>query len=323
MRDKMSSKKKKKSLKERQRERQIKQQRTLEAYRIRREREALRKPRKWSKGKIFGIICLAILIFGAYGVWQFTRPSTVSEGSTPYVPTSKTFYIRADGSVDPFTISIRRVGEAYYIFTGNVSGSIMVERDNIVIDGAGFTLRGMFNGTVGVGLTGRRNVTIKNLKVIGFDYGIGLLSSFHINISHNYLANNYGGILMRNSSNNFIFANNITSNLECGVWLNSSHNNTLFGNTIMLNAYYGMYIEVSIGNLIYHNNFVNNTAQVYNLSSKNIWDDKYSSSGNYWSDYKARYPDASERNGSGVWDKPYLIDENNQDNYPLIYPYCS
>ncbi len=84
----MPKKKKKKSWKERQRERQIKQQRAQETYRIQREREAERKPRQWPKGKILGALCLIAIIFGSYGVWQYTRPSPISEEPPPINPTN-------------------------------------------------------------------------------------------------------------------------------------------------------------------------------------------------------------------------------------------
>lgn len=75
----MPKKEKKKNWRERQRERQLKRQRAQETYRIQRETEARRKPRKWPKGKIIGIFCLLVLIFGVYGVWQYTQPTAVSE----------------------------------------------------------------------------------------------------------------------------------------------------------------------------------------------------------------------------------------------------
>jgi hypothetical protein len=52
----------------------------------------------------------------------------------------------------------------------------------------------------------------------------------------------------------------------------------------------------------------------------NTWDDGYPAGGNYWSDYVTRYPSASEIDASGLWDTPYVINENNQDNYPLMLP---
>ena len=84
----MPKKKKKKSWKERQQERQIKQQRAQETYRIQREREAERKPRQWPKGKILGALCLIAIIFGSYGAWQYTRPSPISEEPPPINPTN-------------------------------------------------------------------------------------------------------------------------------------------------------------------------------------------------------------------------------------------
>jgi len=80
-------KKKKKSWKERQRERQIRQQRTQEAYRVQREKEAERKPRQWPNGKILGALCLIAIIFVSYGAWQYTRPS-ISEEPPPINPTN-------------------------------------------------------------------------------------------------------------------------------------------------------------------------------------------------------------------------------------------
>jgi len=84
----LSKKKKKRSWKERQLERQIKQQRAQEAYHIRREREAERKPRKWPKGKIIGAFCLIVLIFVAYGAWQSTQPPQPSTEPPPISPTN-------------------------------------------------------------------------------------------------------------------------------------------------------------------------------------------------------------------------------------------
>ena len=159
--------------------------------------------------------------------------------------------------------------------------------------------------------------------------------SNHNNISGNNIANNgYGIHLDYYSSNNSISANKITANH--GIWQDGygikltdwSSNNSIYGNTVANNVF-GIWLLESSNNTIYHDDFINNTQQVYDESIKyswaspsiNTWDNDYPSGGNYWSDYEERYPDAKELNGSSIWNTPYVIDENNQDRYPLMSPY--
>ncbi len=52
---------------------------------------------------------------------------------------SATVYIRTNGKVEPDTAPIQR-DQNVYTFTDNIYDSIVVERDNIVVDGAGYTL---------------------------------------------------------------------------------------------------------------------------------------------------------------------------------------
>lgn len=73
-------------------------------------------------------------------------------------------------------------------------------------------------------------------------------------------------------------------------------------------------------NSICRNSFVGNTRQAYDIywddklfipRSVNSWDN--GTTGNYWSDYTGKDAD-----GDGIGDTPYIIDENNRDNYPLM-----
>jgi len=77
----MVKEEKKKSWKETQRERQIRQQKSEEAYQKQKEAETKIKPRKLSKGKMILGICLiaSILSVSVYGVWQY------NEGQKPPV----------------------------------------------------------------------------------------------------------------------------------------------------------------------------------------------------------------------------------------------
>ena len=159
--------------------------------------------------------------------------------------------------------------------------------------------------------------------------GIDLLGSNNINISGNNVANNNYGIHTALSSNVNISRNNVTSNTCAlatgyGISLECSSNISIVENTIASNDQYGISLSQSSNGVIYHNNFINNTGQLYAVESLNLtWDDGYPSGGNYWSDYEGRYPNAMEVDDSGIWNTPYVIDESNQDNYPLIHPYGS
>jgi hypothetical protein len=66
---------------------------------------------------------------------------------------------------------------------------------------------------------------------------------------------------------------------------------------------------------------------VYSAGSPNSWDDGYPSGGNYWGDYKGTdlysRPYQNETGYDWIGDSPYVIDSNNIDRYPLIYPFES
>jgi len=256
------------------------------------------------------------------------------------VKAESTIYIRADGSVEG-TDKIQQNGNVYTFTDNIVNQSIIVEKDNIVVDGAGYTLEG--DGTIeSIWLENRCNVTIKNMQITHFGGGIKIMGNCENNaiignnitdighetaangiwvsfgasnntISGNNITNNYVGIFVYMGGGNIISENYITANWGAGVWI-AGGSNRIMRNDIINN---GVGVSVDIGeNIIYHNNFVNNTVQaaVNEASSAvNIWDDGYPSGGNYWNNYNG-----TDNDGDGIGETPYAIDENNQDNYPLV-----
>jgi parallel beta-helix repeat protein len=174
---------------------------------------------------------------------------------------SATIYIRTDGSIDPPTASITTTDNVTYTFTGNINASIVVERNNTVIDGAGYTLQGTGNGN-GFGLTDADNVTIKEVSIKNFANGIHLY----------------------NSHGNTIFKNNITNNEKSGVtlWI-FSNNNTVLGNNIDNNGDFGIFLWVSCyNNTLSGNNVTNNAWGICLRSVSNTVLRNNSMSGNYW-----------------------------------------
>jgi parallel beta-helix repeat protein len=77
--------------------------------------------------------------------------------------------ITSGGAVEG-TDQIQRSGNVYTL-TGDIHRTIVVLRDGIVLDGAGYSLQGSGSGA-GVFLRERNGVTIKNMRISNFEYGI-------------------------------------------------------------------------------------------------------------------------------------------------------
>lgn len=127
------------------------------------------------------------------------------------------------------------------------------------------------------------------------------------------------GIELGFTSNSEISGNNVDSNGYYGIYSAYSSGNTIYSNDVS-NNYCGISLWSSSNNCIYYNNLLNNTDQANDNTGTNSWDNGYPSGGNYWSDYKDKYPGAEEIDESGIWDVPYDIhgDADAQDRYPLI-----
>lgn len=159
------------------------------------------------------------------------------------------------------------------------------------------------NSVSSIMLNNATSNTITNNICERIQLGFSGASCSHNVISGNKMDGNrgsqYGGILISVGSYNMLYNNSI-----------ANFNNDRYG--IALNAL------LSGNNTLYHNNFVNNSRQVYIYNvddggNPNFWDENRE--GNYWSDYNG-----TDADGDGIGDTPYVIDENNQDNYPLLQP---
>jgi len=127
------------------------------------------------------------------------------------------FIILSDGSVDPLAAPIQRNGDVYSLTDNIIGYTIAVERDNIVLDGSGYTLQGNGNST-GVFIKNLNNVTVRNMEISNFYYGIRLLSDVYMEISGNHtvsgniITNSNHGIYILHSSNNVLRNNQMNNN---------------------------------------------------------------------------------------------------------------
>ena len=181
----------------------------------------------------------------------------------------ETIYIRADGSVVPETVPILSIDNITYTLYGDLYDPIVVERDNITLDGTGHTLLGTGNGT-GINLAYRSNVTVKNMEIKMFNEGLRLEHSSNNTIcGNNITANNWYAIFAIWSYNNTIRENNITANGD-GIWLKgSSRFNVITRNDVTANKFNGVGVSSSSDNEVSSNNIADN--------SYGIWIKEYSS----------------------------------------------
>lgn len=170
-------------------------------------------------------------------------------------------YIRADGSVDPQTASISTFDNVTYTFTDNIFDSIVVERDNIVIDGHGYKLQAPIEGIgEGIFLAERSNVTITRMEIEAFERGIELDFSSNNWISGNNITNSGHGIWLSFSSNNTIIGNKIGPNYWNGLVFGDSSNNNITGNQIVANYDGGIHLSSSNSNTMSGNNITNSVS---------------------------------------------------------------
>ncbi|HML03590.1 MAG TPA: right-handed parallel beta-helix repeat-containing protein [Candidatus Bathyarchaeia archaeon] len=184
--------------------------------------------------------------------------------------------INPNGTISsPVQANITISNNETYTFTGNNYLPIVVQRSNITIDGAGYMIQGQEASlSAGVNLTGTRGVTIENVKITAFYYGIYLYSSSNCAVSgDNITANKFiGGIYLDYSPYNLVSGNNITNNGYYGLYLYYSPNCTVLGNNISSNWEYGLYLYYSSNGTVSKNTLTNNGLYVWASFHNNVVD---------------------------------------------------
>lgn len=171
-------------------------------------------------------------------------------------------YIRSDGRVDPPTTNITNVNNVTYTLTSDIVtdfSAIIVERDNIIIDGAGHTVLTV-NKWNGVDVRNRSNVTIKNFNITNCTHGIFIDAATLITIDNCTFTGNDDAIMIGYSGadNCTITHNNVTGQNN-GLSLDSTSDTMISGNTVQ-----------GCGYAIILNGGVNVTVQ-NNLITGNTW----------------------------------------------------
>lgn len=212
--------------------------------------------------------------------------------------------IKPDGSIEPDTdfIWLQRNGTTY-TFIVDIFGTITVQKAGITIDGAGHTLQGNYQdpNMRGINLVGHDetfnaygNVLVKNLRICNFSDGI------------------------RTPSNNNSFVGNLFEKARIHI-LGGSGVGNVVKNNYFINS--SIFVDYNLGghDVITENNFFNSGTLV-DLADAPFVDR------NYWSNYTIKYPNATEVEGLGIWNTPYVDDRydwatsRSIDYHPLVNP---
>ncbi len=157
------------------------------------------------------IILVSALLLSAAAGTQLIYTSSAN----PFIPEATPLGIQntSTGTVEG-TDKIQQVGNVYTL-TSDLQETIAILCDGVVLDGAGYTIKGNGSG-VGVFLQQRNGVTIKNLRISNFEYGIKFPSGWGYDAS----------VIQKN---NTISGNVLRDNFNAGIYINA----TCMGNTIV------------------------------------------------------------------------------------------
>jgi nitrous oxidase accessory protein NosD len=283
------------------------------------------------KRKLSGLcFAFALLLSSSAGLLLVEQADANSIPGFIHPQDTPVISINSDGTVTPQTDLISRSGDTYTLTADVTDHQIRIKCGNVVFDGNGhrINVKGhavldengnqVYNNgkmvyiniqTYGLVIDNyTNNVTVRNVEISSSWYGVWMLGCLHCQVTDvktnsgiKLSGSDYNNVthctakinISYESENNVISKNNIT---ELSV---SSHSNAIYQNNMLLD----------------NPPYLSSIYPSYNTS----WND--GSVGNYWSDYLTKYPNASEIGDTGVGDTPYVVDEDNADYHPLMYPY--
>ncbi|MFB3889720.1 MAG: nitrous oxide reductase family maturation protein NosD [Candidatus Bathyarchaeia archaeon] len=291
---------------------------------------------------------LAILVLSMAGLQAVRAESKVITVPTDYssiqeaisnAASGDTIFVKKGVYVENPVVnkSVSLIGEDMETTVIDVTAGMKVESNNVTVEGftiydgwRGITLTGNYCSISGNKITDATNgivlfgcegcsITSNIFESIGLSSAIQLNYAYGNRVSNNYIDSCVEGIqIWQTSRNNSVTENTIINCQDHAIRFQYSNENTVVLNNITRSGC-GTSIYGSNGNKITNNNYCSNTFQFsanedyyltfgHNRSINTI-------SENYWSDYNG-----TDGNQDGKGDTPYIIDDNNQDDYPLMTP---
>jgi hypothetical protein len=171
------------------------------------------------------LIVLTLVLLVAVGLFGGLSSANFFPAPGPDLPR---IYIRSDGSIEPSTAPINKSGNNYKLTDNIVMHTVVIQRDNIVLDGSDYMIEGNKSwmgiapswgdsGNTGIIIVGQNHVNIINLNIEKYTAGVRITNSTHINIVGNSFKEETAvmdtpmGIVIEASSDVLIESNSFTS----------------------------------------------------------------------------------------------------------------
>lgn len=187
---------------------------------------------------------------------------------------------------------------------------ISITSDGVTIGNLTLTKSSARTSDNGIYVDRSRGIFVNDTKIVGTYNGIYLYLCSSSTFSRNIITNQTSGVTLVTSNNN-VFSGNLISDDSNGITISYSNLNMFSGNTLSNNGEGISISEPSNRNNFYHNNI--GDAIILSGATPNIW--SRSGEGNYWLAYNFT---GRDMNGDGIGDEPFVIDESNQDSFPLM-----
>jgi parallel beta-helix repeat protein len=179
--------------------------------------------------------------------------------------------IQSDGSINSTTAPIVRNGDVYTQTSDIFNQTILIQKDNVVFDGANHILQGNvysdFLSQDGVEIQNVNGVTIKNLNVNYFFQGIMVQNCTNLTLENNNFANDSNGI--RNFDvNDARVIGNTFNNTPTAITFSTTGNNALCRNNVIsknsiIGAYNGIFAASVYGTIVSENMMMHVNNPIY------------------------------------------------------------
>jgi parallel beta-helix repeat protein len=216
---------------------------------------------------IIAIIVIAVALLGLLVYHALT--SSVSYGTTTTTSQQSLYEINSCTAI---------TAPGTYYLTGDISTSIYngsciaIRANNVRLLGEGHSILG--NGpfvttapyTYGISIVSHSNVSVTDISLSRFSYGMLLSGTSHDTVSNITIDNStLTGFLINSSSRNLFYGDQVSSSGGQGGGINIAlgTNNTFEKTTSDYNSYYGITFSNSTGNAVYNSTMVGSPVDFY------------------------------------------------------------